>query len=209
MILHAEHGFRGKIIDLDTGLPISKVIWLDTDNGVLEAYKTTTSGEYARDINGNFTTYRARGRFRYIPSNGKATNIIPSRVPKILMGAPKCVKCGNPLTLPGDDLCPPCRAKDRGQKNRMLVERLTTPLFDAICSIKGCGRIAGWSVSDEVRVTPIWGSGILGRKKCLYDRGMTVGRRWYCSRHYRPPRLLDAKGDVIEEFEEANGVRPQ
>jgi len=31
----------------------------------------------------------------------------------------------------------------------------------------------------------------------LFDRAVTVGRRWYCERHYVGPRLVDVKGEVI------------
>jgi hypothetical protein len=216
MLLHAESGFRGKVIDLDTGKPVPKVIWLDTERGELEAYKTTSEGKYIRGLNGEFITYKARGNFRYIPSNSVDSSTNNTTRNRVVLGAPKCARCPSTLTLPGDDLCPPCRAKERGQRNKMLVERITTPLLDRPCCVKGCGRLASWSVSDEVSVTPSVGGlspGLLAlprykrAKRVLYERGCTVGRRWYCSRHYSPPRLLDAKGEVIETYDEI-GVRP-
>ena len=108
------------------------------------------------------------------------------------MGAPVCARCRSPLTLPGDDLCPRCRAQDRLQSNRFVVERLTTPLLDRRC--ESCSRLAIWSVADEVEVTPEV------NRRYLYERGMTVGRRYYCNRCYQPARLLDSKGEVVRDF---------
>ena len=84
------------------------------------------------------------------------------------------------------------KATDGGQRERFLVERLTTPLLDRKC--EGCSRLATWAVSDEVAVTPDNSS------KLLWERGMTVGRRYYCDSHYAPARLLDSRGEVIQDF---------
>jgi hypothetical protein len=239
MLLHAQHGWRGRVYDLDERRWVPKVIWLDTDSGVLEAYEVNHRGEYCRDLNGNYLTYRARGRFvptlpngRPLPGHTLPDHALPDktcsptdppifppersggvgdngagRVSKIVMGAPRCARCPSVLTLPGDDLCPTCRAAQRTQRNPMKVERILNPLLDRKC--ERCGRLAAWSVSDEVVVTPEPGeSRIKGRtRKVLYDRGMTVGRRYYCSHHYRPPQLLDAKGEVVQEYDN-DRVRP-
>jgi hypothetical protein len=100
MLLHAESGFRGKVIDLDTGKPVPKVIWLDTERGELEAYKTTSEGKYIRGLNGEFITYKARGNFRYIPSNSvdsSTNNTTRTRVVWV------------PLSVPGAHLLSPYR----------------------------------------------------------------------------------------------------
>jgi hypothetical protein len=211
MRLHAEQGFRGEVIDLDTGRTVPKVIWLDEELGELEAYQLGPGGEYCFDASGeNYVTIKLKGRFKYkyIPANPLLLS--PRKSP--VMGAPRCTKCSNPLTLPGDDLCPPCRAKERNQRHSMRAERITNPLERRRCSAYACGREANWSVSDEVEVTPEPGSIFLGgsnrRTRVLFDRGMTVGRRYYCSFHYQSPRILDARGEVIETLNEAHGVRP-
>jgi hypothetical protein len=201
MLFHVEHGFRGRVWDLDLNKHVPKVISLDTERGELEAYQTDAAGQIKQDVNGNYLTYRARGRFKFIPENGK-----PAR---IVMGAPACALCQSPLTIPGSDLCAFCNAKDKGVKN-FKVERLT-PLLNRPC--EKCSNLAEWSVSDEVTATPqlviSTYPGINRRGKVLFERATTVRQRFYCSRHYVAPRLLDARGEVIEVFKDAGGVRPQ
>lgn len=199
MKLHAEQGFRGRVLDLDTGKSVPRVLWLDEQAGELEAYRVDVAGKPVRDANGDFLTYRARGRFRFEP----AATEKPHSAPHIVMGAPACARCQSSLTLPGDDLCPPCRAADRGQRNRMRAEPVSGLLLVRPCETKGCGRIAAWCVSDEVSVTPQL------HARRLWERGAVVHRRWYCAFHYHPPRLLDSRGETVETFHEAGGVRPQ
>jgi hypothetical protein len=216
--LYAEQGFRGTVIDLETGRRVPKVIWLDETAGELEAYRTDSDGRYVRDVNGDYETYRAKGKFKFVPQEasgcGGSAAVRVSRTSTALIGAPSCVRCRSPLTLPGDDLCPACRARDRGQKHPMRAERLASPLLDRPCQAKGCGRLAEWAVADEVGVSPEAVTRPLllpdGRtlKRPLYERGATVGRRYYCSFHYRPPRILDAKGEVIQDLDDTK-VRPQ
>lgn len=235
MKMHVTQGYRGTVVDLETGRRVPKVIWLDMDPvsgwGELEAYKTDGRGEFVTDINGDYITYRAKGRFQFcpvvkggVPDTTGQTNGGGKSHAGVVMGAPACALCGSALTLRGDDLCAPCRAKDRGQRNRMKVERITSPLLDRRCQHKGCSRTATWSVSDEVEVTPqviqatdtkvngllslISSREPLRGRRLLFDRGATVGRHYYCSWHFKPPRILDSKGEVIEDIEEAHGVRP-
>lgn len=237
MLRHARQGHRGVILDLDTNMRVPKVISFDEEKGELEAYQTMPNGEIAQDTQGNFLTYRAKGRFRFVSAeqvrrDGAGSHLaappviahlaklssMPRKAPgslkeprRIKMGAPACVKCRSPLTLPGEDLCAPCKAKDRGQRHTMKVERLVNPLLDCPCSVRGCSRLATWSVGDEVDVTPVVGVHLFPdgqRHRVLYLRGATVGRRFYCQRHWQPPRLLDAKGEIIQEFEDGGGLRP-
>jgi hypothetical protein len=198
MRLHATQGFRGRLIDLETGRAVPRVLWFDPEQGEIEAYAVDEQGRYRSDGNGNLLTYRARGRFIFLP--GKPTGQGPKKT--VHLGAPRCAKCRSPLTLLGDDLCAPCRALDRNQKNRMKVERMDEFLLRRPCDYRGCSRAASWSVADEVEVTP------QQRGRALYARGATVGRRFYCTFHYQPPRLLDARGEVVQVDEEAGGVRP-
>lgn len=192
MLLRAEDGILGTVYDLDTNRRVPKVIELNTDTGYVKAYFVVEQNdehpelEKYKKVNGALQWYEAYGRFKFVPKESSAT------ARTVVMGAPACVWCGSTLTLPGDELCPRCRASDRGQRNRFKVERLTTPLFDKQC--EECTRTAAWSVSDEVEVTPELNNRI------LYDRGMTVGRRFYCDSHYEPARLLDPKGEVIQDL---------
>lgn len=212
MILHSKDGIRGFVIDEETGRRVLHVIWLDSDKGELEAYQTDERGDPVKTITTDgvpaYITYRARGRFRFCPlvqSTGSISKALPE-------GANKCEKCPSVLTLPGDDLCPQCRAKERGQRNKLEVERLTTPLLAHRCAHYGCGRLATWSVGDEVDVSPIAGplpnaSKLWDKaKKAVYARGATVGRRFYCDSHFEPPRLLDPRGERIQDID--NVLRP-
>ncbi len=199
MILDASRGIKGKVVDLDTGKVVPKVKSLNTDTGLLVAYRTDAHGNALSDGNGNWLTYTAVGRFRFTPSDGSQ---VPAK--KIVMGAPSCTKCLNRMTLPGDDLCVRCRATDRNQRHRMTVEAVIDPFDDHKC--EDCTEKAAWCVSDEVETTPQAGMSPSG--KVLFERAATVGRRWYCSRHFKPPRLLDARGEEIKELDNEK-VRPQ
>lgn len=193
--IRAEDGFRGRVIDLDTGRRVPKVIELNLERGYLRAYEVIKQDDerpereiIRRSAAGEPLWYEAYGRFQFFPGEAKAGGTTP----RVVMGAPACARCRSPLTLPGDDLCPRCRAADRGQANRFVIERLTTPLLNCRCA--ECTRIATWSVADEVEVTPARSG------RYLYERGMTVGRRYYCDRCYRPARLLDPKGEIVADF---------
>ena len=66
-----------------------------------------------------------------------------------------------------------------------------------------CSRAANWAVGDETPLPSVPHNGK------LYLRARTVGVRYYCDFHYKAPRVLDAKGEVMETIDEAGGVRPQ
>lgn len=209
MILHAHSGARGRVIDLDNGQVVPKVISLDTDTipHQLEAYQTNSKGDYAKDSEGNYLTYRAKGRFQYLPAPAKSPT-------KVLMGAPNCAICFSPLTVPGKEICPICLGKYK------KVDKIG-PLDATQCD--RCSRQAQWIVSDEVETTPVLvavSSVIrtndpttkirnLKASKILFDTGCIVGRRYYCSKHFLPPRILDSKGEVVQKLEDSGGVRPQ
>lgn len=198
MILSAKSGIRGKIIDLDTGQEIRKVIMVNTDSGYFEAYQLDEQGEIRTDDLGNYLTYSGVARVKVIPREGYGTGS------RIVMGAPRCTLCQSSLTLPGDDLCPICRAFHRRQKGFYRQDILRFPFLIG-CHHENCTRLASHMVSDEVEVTPALGEKIErnGLKGCyIYERGCVVNRRYYCEFHYQPPRLLDPKGEVITEFQE-------
>ena len=193
MLLQATTGIRGVVYDLETGRRVPKVFELNTERGYLKAYSVVAQNDthpeqevVRRNQAGEAMWYEAVGKFRLVSVAPGALGAVSSPTK---LGAPFCSLCRSPLTLSGDDLCPRCRAAERGQQNRFLVERLTTPLFNRKC--QSCSRTAAWAVSDEVEVSPE----VSNRK--LWDRGMTVGRRYYCAGCYRPARLLDPRGEVV------------
>ncbi len=216
MRLDARSGYRGSVIDLETGQPVRKVIWVDCDLGLLEAYQVDSSGNIKKDSEGNYLTYTAKGRFKWVPGGpagrgvSHTTNGGGSRG---VLGAPTCVKCGNVLTLPGDDLCIACYAKDRMVRMPTGVKPVPNPLLQVPCSHSGCNRPASWSVSDEVEASASVDelrdvAGNLRRRKIKFHRGAAVQRRYYCSFHWKAPKLLDKKGEVVEVQDEGFGVRP-
>jgi hypothetical protein len=195
MIFDARQGFKGLVIDLDTGQRIPRVQTLDLERGICEAFQVGTDGKRLYTIGPGgervALTVTLRGRFKVLPRLAPPSS-------RIIMGAPKCQRCPSLLTLRGDDLCPACRAKERGQRHTMQAERVHDLLLPQKCA--ACTRQGVWCVADEVEVTPEQAG------RSLYDRGATVGRRYYCARCFQSPRLLDARGDVIQELE---GLRPE
>lgn len=89
----------------------------------------------------------------------------------------------------------------RLRTKRRIIRKLQVPLFNVFCD--ECSRLAAWLVSDEVDLPPVIHA---GRR---YMQARTVGIRYYCSWCYKPPRLLDSKGEIIKEFSDAGGIRPQ
>lgn len=66
-----------------------------------------------------------------------------------------------------------------------------------------CSREAEWSVADETALEPVSVGGV------LFSRGQIVKRRFYCAFHYKAPRIVDGKGEVMKVWEDAGGARPQ
>jgi hypothetical protein len=191
MILRAEDRPSGLLIDLDTGKPVYGLLWWNSETGYIEALQLDAKGrkqwawvaESGKRVP-RAKTYHARGRFKWQPSDA------PFQATKAPQeGATRCARCPSPLTLPGDELCARCKAADRGKPLR--VERISNPLLGVRC--RECSRAAVFGVGDEVEASPQRHAGL------LWDRGACVGQRWYCERHYVPPRLLDARGEVIAE----------
>ena len=213
MILDANNKIRGRVVDLDTGKDVRKVIRLNTDTGYIKAYKVDATGEIERDAAGDYIYYEAIGRFKFIPSDKPI-------VKGIVLGAAKCELCPSVMTLPGDTLCVACRAKERGQRNQMKCERIDGVELGRKC--ERCSQDACWAVGDEVAVTPAQSAirierrGRRGRRVVVpagvgtqqWVRGQMVGRRFYCSKHYQPPALLDSKGEVIQQMD-VQAARPQ
>lgn len=82
-------------------------------------------------------------------------------------------------------------------------ERIRAPLLTVRCDAKGCSRVAAWSTIDEVAMPYERINGF------NYTRALMVDRRFWCDFCYQPPRVLDAKGEVVSTDHEAGGVRPQ
>ena len=211
--LTAKKGARGTVVDLDTGLAVPRTIGFEAGHrcvpdgsgnllvtGVLQFYDTDVFGKIRRTSEGLLKKLRARGRFKFIPQKQTPQSI--------LLGADRCAKCQSPLTLEGDDLCPRCKALDAGRDVWSRMEQVTSPLLDHRCENKYCNSLAEVMVSDEVIVSPVLSKVRLdphrthSRTHSLhYERGMTVARRWYCRRHAQPPRILDARGEVVERLD--------
>lgn len=211
MIVAGVQQPRGRVIDLDTGREVPKVRLFRED--YVEAYRVGPDGKVLRDAKGDPIWYAASGRFKFVPFDVPAPK-------KVVMGAAKCALCPSTMTLPGDELCPACRAAQSSQRHKMTCTRIDDPFAGHRC--EKCSRDATWSVSDEVDVTPsqvgvrlvrrgrrVWGvpdrSGEV-KRLTTFTRGATVSRRYFCDRHFKPPRLLDARGEVIRD--EETTVRP-
>lgn len=195
---------KAKVRDLDTGRDVRGVIWVDEEAGEAEAYHHGADGKkvliYDHDGAAAWQTVLLRGRFKLVP-------VDPPPLPNFsrLIGAPACARCRSPLTLRGDDLCPRCKAADRGRP--LKVEQCGP--FD-LHKCERCSRDATWAVVDEVEVTPQRGevatAVTIPNGAYLFDRRATVGRRYFCAWHFQGPRLVDSKGEVIETDE--GGPRP-
>jgi hypothetical protein len=104
---------------------------------------------------------------------------------------------------PAANLDPPASIPSQPTSTKKVAKNIPIPLFSCYCQHPGCVKVANWMVSDEVSLPPIK----VGKR--FFSRGKTVAKRYYCSWHYVPPRLLDSRGEVIEIYDEAGGVRPQ
>ncbi len=65
-----------------------------------------------------------------------------------------------------------------------------------------CTRDATWAVGDERATRPV----MKGNK--AFATGMLTGVRFYCDWHYKGPRILDGKGEVMQTIEDGLGARP-
>lgn len=208
-----------RVWDTDTGEEVRKVVWIDWDPvtgiGELLAYFVGPDGKEVGSVEQDgklyFKTYTAKGRFRIgqgapggASGNGGAADL------GSLVGRSSCALCPSPLTLAGDDLCAKCRARERGQKNRLGLDPGDDPTRPHKCC--RCSRQAVHQVGDEVEASPV----VLpagrfrqfGYAKVAYGRAATVGRRWYCEFCYLGPRILDPNGEIIREIDD-DPIRPQ
>lgn len=194
MLLHHQDGIRGKLTDLETGKVIPKVIWADLDSGLLCAYQVDKiTSKVKRDNKGNLLTYTAHARLRWDPLPARSGPVVErcENTGKPAAGAPcPCRICRKYLTLPQG------RIK---KSHRKLPYWLLT---DYPCEHYGCGKLAEWVVSDEVEL-PAEENG-----NRFYSRARTVAVHYYCHRHFKPPRVLDTKLDVVR-VDDNIGARPQ
>lgn len=197
--------FSGVVTDLDEGRAVPLWVQVDVEAGLVEAAHVdpVTHGP-RRNSAGQPMLYLAKGRFR--------AELRPRPLAKFdtsQLGAAQCAKCSSPMTLAGDDLCVVCRARERGRV--IKVEKAGDVLLARPCE-NGCGRRAQWQVSDETQVSPQQAVGaftFFGRRLVnpTFRRASIVARHHYCSWCYRPPRILDASGDVVESLDNV-GTRP-
>ncbi len=181
MRLDARSGLSGEVWDLDTGRQIPLVRWVDLPDvpGAPAEYEAFKPGPDGNPYYLPDVTPKTAATYR-----GRARiKFVP--------------KGGFPEAAPTAPVLKP-----QG-KRRQVHHRKRVPLFSDRCQHYACNRVATWSVSDEVGLDPV----LVDNQ--LFTRGRVVGRRHYCAFHYKPPRLLDARGEEIEKFEEAGGVRPQ
>jgi len=189
--------FEGMVIDLDEQRPVRRWVRVDPDQGLVEAVQEDTAGRPLFGEHGP-VTYLGKGRFecRLRPRRKAVRVAPPADAPQI------CGQCDSSMVLPGDELCAVCRARQQGR--RIRVEPVSNLLLPRGCDNR-CGRRAVWSVIDETPVTPVLGWRRFGGsyRRALFKRASIIGRRWYCSHCYKPPRVLDANGEVMSVEEES------
>jgi hypothetical protein len=96
---------------------------------------------------------------------------------------------------------PPEIDPDPPPPRKTKYDRIVVPMLSDRCEAYACNRVADWAVSDEIALPPLIKDG----KR--YARAKVVDRHWWCDKHFKPPRILDEKGDVVEELN--NEARPQ
>lgn len=185
---------KARVFDLETGRNLKGVIWVDEEAGMAESYALDSSGcrvpVLDKDGNQHWKTHILKGRFKLIFGHQERPNF------NRLISAPSCALCRSPLVLSGDELCPACKAKDRGKPFKCEP---CNPLDQHRC--EKCSRAATWSVADEVEVSPqralVSKAGKIPNGVYLFRRRAVVGRKYYCASHFQGPRLLDHRGEVM------------
>jgi len=69
-------------------------------------------------------------------------------------------------------------------------------LMNVPCDQRTCSRWAVWQVADELDKPALVVAGVK-----QYEQADLLNVRYYCDWHYQPPRLFDAKGEIIKEHE--------
>ncbi len=179
MIFKAADGIRGKLLDLDTGEVIPKVVWFNDQDGTFEAFKVDQRGEVLRGHDGGAVVWWGKGNLRFV-QDAQPGKVLAPRKPK---------------SFPSE--------KAPRQKVRQKHRRLSVKLFNADCEHYACLRPAEYAVSDEMDLPPL----VAGGRR--WARAKTLKVHYFCAFHYQPPRILDGRGEVMSEWEEAGGVRPQ
>lgn len=92
-------------------------------------------------------------------------------------------------------------------KGRIRFEPKGTPyqLIEIREKCATCTRQATYAVSDETPLSPV----VVKGRQYAFERAKTVATRYYCEWCYQGPRILDAKGEIMEVIEDGGGVRPQ
>jgi hypothetical protein len=173
-VLDSRKGVSGVLINAQTNERIPFARWASIPDD------PNAEGEFealAVDQFGNkmvpARVYRGRCRLRFIP---KAAPDLPRKIP---------VNTGTALTR-----LPPSSPAVQPQRRAVPVLMLR----NRPCQHYACLRMAEWQVSEEVELAPITGTD--GR---LYDTAKHVRTWYYCSWHYKAPKLFDARGELICE----------
>ncbi len=171
IVLDAKSGVRGELRNLETGRIIPKVIRALIPDNPAE------QGEFVAFVVG------ADGLIAH--ENGRA-----------LRYSGRCRMHFTPtVNLSARPENPKRAPRNLPRPRPQTARRMPVPLFDCHCEHYACTRLATWMVSDEVETAPVL---LRGRK---WSTGRTVGQRFYCSWHYQPARILDARGEVMESLE--------
>jgi hypothetical protein len=168
MILSAKSGLRGMFVREDNGEPVRWVRWYDTETSEYEAFSADPVHARANGRNLHALLYRGQARLRFVPARIVST---PGPKPPDPKDVAECV----------------AEQRSRHHKARRIVA-----LPGRECQEKGCHRLAEWEVADAADVLPDVQD---GRQ---FHRSIVLGLRRYCSWHYRPPLVMDLRGDMAE-----------
>lgn len=108
----------------------------------------------------------------------------------------------------GDRLTMLCKGRIRFEPNVCRLKgvqsgRAVQKCYEIGRKCETCTRDATWQVADETPLSPV------RKRGKLMGRGRLTGLRFYCDFHYQGPRIVDAKGEVMQTVEDGYGVRPQ
>lgn len=175
MRLHAKDGVRGELFDLNF-LPPKRIRKVIWYDVDTGEYEALKVDDFGRTVRDQ------EGECITYRGTGRL-KFFPATIP--------------PVGTDSHPFSPPAEAPPVKQK----VKRDRIPLFTKWCK---CGRVANWSVADEIELPPV----VVDGKR--YAQGKVVARRHYCDFCYQAPRLIHPEtGDTLKKFEEAGGVRPQ
>jgi len=175
----------GTLYDLNKNQKIPGAYWANLKTGEFEAQQCDSRGQpILIEVGGRQSTVCYRGKVVDENGNSRLKYVVRELdEPSGIRDLPEEIKPDAPVF------------KD--------VRHIADPLANVKCDHKNCDKLGKWKVSDEVIMKPIQVRGV------YYERAKKIKTRVYCDFHYEPPAILDVKGEVIETWDEAGGVRPQ